>query len=66
MISGLEDESGNWVEDKAELGRVVEEYFITLFSSNPSGADGILKGIQHSMVDDSSSLMDGEFHASEV
>lgn len=40
----MEDKSGNKVEDDAELGRVVEEYFVNIFpSSNPSGADGIFK-----------------------
>lgn len=44
LIFGMEDKSGNKVEDDVELGKVVEEYFVNIFpSSNPSGADGIFK-----------------------
>lgn len=54
---------GGWGQIRESGGGVLCKHF---FNSNPSGADGILNGIQHLMVDDSSSLMDGEFHASEV
>ena len=47
FITRLEDDNGTWVEDEAGLGKVVEGYFEQIFtSSNPSGFDNILSGIQ--------------------
>lgn len=47
LITGLEDDNGNWVEDEASLGRVVEGYFDQMFTtSNLNGFETILSGIQ--------------------
>ena len=46
LIIGLKDDNGTWVEDEANLGKVVERYFEQIFTSlNPSGFDNILSGI---------------------
>ena len=67
LILGLEDEDGNWVEDEASLGRVVENYFATIFTiSNPSGFDQILHGIHRVVDEDENNTMGSEFLASEV
>lgn len=43
----VEDDNGNWVEDEASLGRVVEGYFDQMFTtSNLNGFETILSGIQ--------------------
>ena len=47
LILGSEDETGNWVEDEGQMSRVVQDYFGSMFtSSNPSGFDEILEGMQ--------------------
>ena len=67
MITGLEDDNGTWVEDKAGLGKVVEGYFEQIFTnSNPSGFDNILSGILSTAGVDSIEQLDGDFQASEV
>jgi len=42
----LEDESGLWVEDEDRVGRMVEKYFLNIFStSNRTGFDEVLVGM---------------------
>jgi len=63
----LEDENSVWVEDEAEMGGVVGRYFKDIFSSsNPSGFDSILNGIQRSVDVDLDPSLGGEFQACEV
>lgn len=67
LISGLEDDNGNWVDDEACLGKVVERYFENIFSSsNPSRFEYILNGIQHIVVDEPIGPINGDFQASDV
>ena len=67
LILGLEDESGNWVEDEGQMGRMVEGYFESNFtSSNPSGFDDNLDKVQPITVDVSSLRLDCDFQAKEV
>ncbi|KAK9992171.1 hypothetical protein SO802_027156 [Lithocarpus litseifolius] len=67
LITGLEDDNGNWVEDEAGLGKVVEGYFEQIFtSSNPSGFDNTLGGILSTAGVDLIDQLDGDFQASEV
>lgn len=67
LILGLEDENSVWVEDEAEMGGVVGRYFKDIFSSsNPSGFDIILNGIQCSVDVDLDPSLGGEFQACEV
>ena len=48
LILALEDESGNWVEDEGQMGRLVQGYFESIFTnSNPSGFDDILNATYH-------------------
>ena len=67
LILGLEDESGNWVENEGQMGRVVEGYFESNFtSSNHSRFDDILDEMQLATVDVSSLRLDHDFQAKEV
>ena len=67
LILGLEDETGNWVEVEGQMGRVVQDYFESMFtSSNPSGFDEILEGMQPATFDASPLRLDCDFQAEEV
>ena len=67
LILGLEDDNGVWIEDKADLGGVVEGYFKNIFStSNPSGMDRILNGIPYPVNVEMEVGVGGEFQACEV
>ena len=67
LILGLEDEIGNWVEDEGQMGRVVQDYFESMFtSSNPSGFDEILEGMQLATFDASPLRLGRDFQAEEV
>ena len=64
LILGLEDESGNWVENEGQMGRVVEGYFESIFTSlNPSGFDDILDRLQSATMDASPLKLDRDFQA---
>ena len=55
------------MEDKGQMGRVVEGYFESNFtSSNPSGFDDNLDKVQPITVDVSSLRLDRDFQAKEV
>ena len=67
LITGLEDDNGTWIKDETGLGKVVEGYFEQIFtSSNPSGFDHILSGIQSIDEVDLIEQLEGDFQASEV
>ena len=67
LILGLEDETGNWVEDEGQMSRVVQDYFGSMFtSSNPSGFDEILEGMQPATFDASPLRLGRDFQAEEV
>ena len=67
LITGLEDDNGTWIEDEAGMGKVVEGYFEQIFtSSNLSGFDHILSGIQSSGEVDLIEQLEGDFQACEV
>ena len=67
LIIGLEDDNGTWVEDEAGVGKVVEGYFEQIFtSSNPSGFDNILSGIQSIAGEELIEQLNGDFQASKV
>ena len=67
LIVGLEDDNGIWVDDETGLAKVVEGYFEKIFtSSNPSGFDNTLSGIQRIAGVDSIEQLDGDFQASKV
>ena len=67
LITGLEDDNGTWIEDEAGMGKVVEGYFEQIFtSSNPSGFDHILSGIQSISEVDLIEQLEGDFQACEV
>lgn len=57
-IAGLEER---------RMGKIIEEYFGTLFTtSDPSGFDEILCGIQPSIMDDMNATLTREFISKEV
>ena len=63
----MEDETGNWLEDEGQMGRVVQDYFESMFiSSNPSGFDKILEGLQPAIFDASPLRLGRDFQAEEV
>ena len=67
LILGLEYETGNWVEDEGQMGKVVQDYFESMFtSSNPSGYDEILEGMQPAISDASPLKLGRDFQADEV
>ena len=67
MITGLKDDNGTWIEDDAGMGKVVEGYFEQIFtSSNLSGFDHILSGIQSIGEVDLIEQLEGDFQACEV
>ena len=67
LITGLKDDNGTWIEDDAGMGKVVEGYFEQIFtSSNPSGFDHILSGIQSIGEVDLIEQLEGDFQACEV
>ena len=46
LISGIENEYGNWVEDENRIGDILTSYFSSLFTSaNPNVLEPILKGV---------------------
>ena len=67
LITRLEDDNGTWIEDETGMGKVVEGYFEQIFtSSNPSGFDHILSGIQSIGEVDLIEQLEGDFQACEV
>ena len=63
----MEDETGNWLEDEGQMGRVVQDYFESMFiSSNPLGFDKILEGLQPAIFDASPLRLGRDFQAEEV
>ena len=52
------------MEDKGQMGRVVEGYFESIFTSlNPSGFDDILDRLQSATMDASLLKLDRDFQA---
>ena len=67
FIEGLENDAGVWVDDEQQMGSVLEQYFNSLFtSSNPSGFEEILDGIQPAMTNEAASYLVRDFQAEEV
>lgn len=67
LILGLKDEACSWVENETKMSYVMERYFQDIFtSSNPSGFNTSLGGIQHTVVDDLNPNMGEDFLAIEV
>lgn len=63
----MEDESGLWVEDEDRTGRMVEEYFLNIFStSNPTGFDEVLAGMTPTVTAEMNSELDKNFTGEEV
>ena len=59
FIEGLEDESGLWEVDETRMGRVLEQYFKSIFTSfDPMGLEEILNGIQSAMTKEAASFLD--------
>ena len=66
-ISGLEDGSGIWQMEEGRMGKIIEDYFGTLFTTlEPSGFDEILCGIQPSITDEMNATLTSEFTTEEV
>ena len=46
LISGLENEYRDWIEDENQIGEILISYFSSLFTSaNPSALEPILEGV---------------------
>ena len=55
------------MDDEPQMGSVLEQYFNSLFtSSDPSGFEEILDGIQPAMTDEAASYLGRDFQAEEV
>ena len=66
-IAGLEDDTGIWWEDEGRMGRLIEGYFNSLFStSHPFDFDEILSGIQPEISKEMSEVLTREFTANEI
>lgn len=62
LILGLENDDGVWVEDEVEMGDIATKYFKDIFaSSNPSGFESILNGIQSIVGADLEANSSGDF-----
>ena len=67
FIAGLEDDTGAWFEEEGQMAKLIEEYFSALFTStDPSGFNDILCGIQPSVIDDMNEDLTLEFTVEEV
>ena len=67
FIEGLEDETGLWEVDETRMGKVLEQYFNSIFtSSDPMGFEEILNGIQLAMIEEAASYLDRDFQVVEV
>lgn len=63
----MEVESGLWVEDEVRVGSMVEEYFLTIFStSNPTGFDEVLVGMTPTVTAEMNLELDKNFTSEEV
>ena len=66
-IVGLEDDSSPWQMEESRMRKIIEEYFVTLFTTSvPSGFDEILCGIQPSIMDEMNATFTCEFTLEEV
>ena len=66
-ITGLENEAGLWMEDEAEMGKIVERYFQDMFTTSQlDGFDTILDGIKPVVTTEICAALDCDFQAEEV
>lgn len=63
----MEDDAGEWLEDEGRMGRLIEDYFRSLFfTSHPSGFDDSLCGFQPSILEEINDVLTRECTAEEV
>ncbi|KAK3218544.1 hypothetical protein Dsin_012514 [Dipteronia sinensis] len=68
-ISGLQDENGNWKENKHELKEIIGNYFQKLFTSsgpNQQDLEDVLVGVKQKLSRQGSRFLDTKFLAEEV